>query len=97
MNQAASFASSHQISVVYAYNRLHRPEEYVSYRLLTTDALSSYLREYDKTFQILTVYWDNVIQANVKELRVPERPPQRIVAATVTDNAGEGWKYRKIG
>ncbi len=97
MNQAASFAASHQIPVVYAYNRLDKPEEYVSYRLLTTDALSSYLREYNKTFQILTVYWDNVIQANVKELRVPERPPQRIVAATVTDNAGEGWKDRNIG
>jgi hypothetical protein len=47
--------------------------------------------------QILWIDWDDSIVSNVRELRIPERPPNKIITAVMFDDKGEGWKDWNIG
>jgi hypothetical protein len=97
MDKADLFAASHSIAVVYAHDASFVRDEYVSYRLIARDKIKQYLSGNDSDVQILSVYWNDVIQPNVRELRFPERPKHRILSVTVHDDPGEGWKDFSVG
>ena len=97
MDKADKFGASHEISAVFTRDSSYKPEEYVSFRLWPTDRLNQFLKESHVPFQVLAVYWDGVVQPGVKELRVAERPPRRIVEVTVRDDPGNGWKDWNLG
>ncbi len=97
MDKADLFAASHSIPVVYTYDASFVRDEYVSYRLMARDKIKQYLSRNDNDVQILSVYWNDVIQPNVRELRFLERPKHRLLSATVRDDPGEGWKDFNIG
>jgi hypothetical protein len=97
MDQAGKFAASHQIPVVYAREPSYKPEEYLSFRLWSTEQLPQFLKDSRSTFQVFDVYLDDLMQPNLRELRVPERPSHQIVEATVFDDPGNGWRDWKIG
>jgi len=97
LDKADGFGASHEIPIVFANDSSYKPEEYLSFRLWPTDRLSQFLKESHATFQVLGVYWDGLKQPAVKELCVAERPPHRIVEATVHDDPGDGWKDWNLG
>jgi hypothetical protein len=97
MDKADKFGASHEIPIVFTRDSSYKPEGYVSFRLWPTDKLGQFLEESHATFQVLAVYWDGLMQPAVKELRVAERPPHRIVEATVHDDPGDGWKDWNLG
>jgi len=97
MDKADVFAASHSIPVVYTHDASFVHDEYVSYRLMARDKIKQYLGRNDNDVQILTVYWNDHIQPNVRELRFPERPKHRILSVTARDDPGEGWKDFNIG
>jgi hypothetical protein len=94
---ADTFAASYSIPVVYVRDTSYLRDEYISYRLIDKDKLTQYLSNNDENVQALPVYFDGVIQPNLKELRFPERPKHKIISVTVRDNPGEGWKDWNIG
>jgi hypothetical protein len=97
MEKADLFAASHSIPVVYAHDESFVGDQYVSYRLMAREKIKKYLSRNDSYVQIFSIYWDDVMQANVRELEFPERPKHRILSATVRDDPGEGWKDFNIG
>ena len=97
MDQADVFAATHSIPVVYAREPSYFKEGYLSYRLIERNKIKEYLRIDPAAVQIFTVNWDGRIQANVRELRFPERPRNKIVDVTVHDDHGEGWRDWNIG
>ena len=92
MDRADLFAASHAIPVVYTQDASFVRDEYVSYRLIASDKIKQYLSKNDNDVQVLSVYWNDVFQPNVRELRFPERPNHRILSVTVRDDPGQGWK-----
>jgi hypothetical protein len=97
MDKADIFAASHSIPVVYTHDESFVRDEYVSYRLMARERIKKYLSRNDSSVQMLSVYWNDVMQLNVRELEFPERPKHRILSATVRDDPGEGWKDFNIG
>ena len=97
MEKADVFAASHSIPVVYAHHESFVGDEYVSYRLMAREKIKKYLSRNYSSVQIFSVYWDDVMQPNVRELEFPERPKHRILSATVRDDPSEGWKDFNIG
>src|SRR5208282_618391 len=83
MDKADVFAASHSIPVVYAHDESFVRDEYVSYRLMARQKIKKYLSRNDSSAQIRAVYWNDVMQPNVRELEFPERPKHRILSATV--------------
>ena len=71
MDKADVFAASHSIPVVYTHDASFVRDEYVSYRLMARDKIKQYLSRNDNDVQMLSVYWNDVIQPNVRELRFP--------------------------
>ena len=59
--------------------------------------LKQYLRRNADDVQIFSVYLNDTIQSNAKELRIPERPPHKIISVSAYDDPGEGWKDWNIG
>jgi hypothetical protein len=47
--------------------------------------------------QVFSVYLDNTIQSNIKVLRIPERPPHKILSVSAYDDPGAGWNDWNIG
>ena len=66
-------------------------------RLIAREDIKKYLSIANDDVQILSIYWDEVIQQNVKELRYPERPPRAIISVSVRNEPGEGWRDWNIG
>ena len=97
MKNADLFAASHSIPTVYAHHESLIRDEYVSYRLMARERIKKYLSRNDSSVQIFSIYWNDVMQPNVRELEFPERPKHRILSATVRDDPGEGWKDFNIG
>ena len=97
MDKADAFVANYSIPVVFAHDASYIRDEYISYRLMATDRIGQYLSRNNVYVQSFSVYWDNVIQANVRELKFPERPRHRIISVSVQDNPGEGWKDFNIG
>ena len=96
-DQADFFAATHSIPVVYARDTSHVPDGYVSYRLVAHDALKQYLGRNANDVQVFSVYLNDTIQSNARELRIPERPTHKIINISTYDNPGEGWKDWNIG
>jgi hypothetical protein len=96
-DDADLFAASYSIPVAYARDPSIIGDEYVSYRLLSRDKVNQYLSRNSGGAQILSVYIDDVLQPNVKEIRIPERPRLGVITATAHDEPGEGWKDWNIG
>jgi hypothetical protein len=63
VDQADVFAATHSIPVV--YQRRNETE--------------TYLRRNADDVQVFSVYLNDKIQSNAKELRIPERPPHKII------------------
>jgi hypothetical protein len=97
VDQADVFAPTHSIAVVYAKDSSYVQDGYVSYRLIAKENIKEYLSRNADNVQIFSVDWGGVIQKNVKVLRIPERPPGKIITVTVHDDDGEGWKDWNIG
>jgi hypothetical protein len=97
VDQADVFAATHSIPVVYTSDSSYIQEGYLSYRLIQRNKVNEYLRKNTDDVQILAVDWDDSVQSNVRELRIPERPPHRVITVSVHDNNGEGWKEWNIG
>ena len=97
MEKADLFAASHAIPVVYTHDASFVRDEYVSYRLVASDKIKQYLARNDNDVQMLSVYWNDVFQPNVRELRFPERPKHPILSVAVHDDPGLGWKDFNIG
>jgi hypothetical protein len=97
MDAADLFVASHSVSVVYSYDSTFFPAEYISYRLIATNRIKSYLGRSPGNAQVFSVYWDDILQANVKELKIPEEPRSRIISVIIRDDPGEGWKDWNIG
>ena len=92
IDQADVFAATHSIPVVYTRDPSYIQDGYLSYRLIERDKIKEYLRMNTDDVQILSVNWDDSIQSNVGELRIPERPPHKVITVSVHDDNGEGWK-----
>ena len=97
IDQADVFAATHSIPVVYARDPSYIQDGYLSYRLIARDKIKEYLTRNADDVQILSVEWDDSIQSNVRELRIPERPPHKVIAVIIHDDNGEGWKDWNIG
>ena len=97
IDQADVFAATHSIPVVYARDPSFIQDGYLSYRLISRDEIKKYLMRNADDVQILSVDWDDSIQSNVRELRIPERPPHKVINVIVHDDNGEGWKDWNIG
>ncbi len=97
MEGADVFAASYSIPVAYTWEPAFIPDEYISYRLIARENIQKYLSIADNDVQILSIYWDDVIQPNVKELRYPERPRRPIISVSVRNEPGEGWRDWNIG
>jgi hypothetical protein len=96
VDQADVFAATHSIPVVYQREPSYAADGYLSYRLIARNEIEAYLRRNDDV-QIFSVYINDTIQSNAKELRFPERPPHKIISVSVHDDPGEGWKDWNIG
>jgi hypothetical protein len=97
MDQADLFAATHAIPVVYSYDPSYRPSGYLSFRLLPVAQVGPFIAAARGDVQVLGVYWDDAKQPNVRELRLPQRPANPIVAVTVTDDPGAGWADWNMG
>ncbi len=97
MDKADAFAASYSIPVVYARDPSFVGDEYLSYRLVATDRIVSYLSRNRDGVQVFSVYWNDRILPNVRELKYPERPRHQIISVSVADNPGQGWKDFNIG
>jgi hypothetical protein len=96
-DQADVFAATHSIPVVYTRDPSYLQDGFLSYRLIARDKIGEYLARNMDEVQILSVDWDDSIVSNVRVLRIPERPPNMIITASVHDDNGEGWKDWNIG
>ncbi len=97
MDRADVFVATHAIPVAYAFEPSYRPSGYLSYRLLPIAQIAAFIGAARGDVQVLGVYWDDVKQPNVREIEMPQRPPNAIVAVTVADDPGTGWSGWNIG
>jgi hypothetical protein len=97
VDRADVFAVTHTIPVVYERDSSYLRDGFLSYRLIARDNIREYLGRNMDGVQILSVDWDDNIVSNVRELRIPERPPNMIITAIAHDDNGEGWKDWNIG
>ena len=97
MEKADLFAASHAIPVVYTHDASFVHDEYVAYRLFASDKIKQYLSRNDDDVQVLSVFWKDVFQSNVREIRFPERPKHRILSVAVNDDPGQGWRDFNVG
>jgi hypothetical protein len=97
VDQADVFAATHSIPVVYQLEPSYVGDGYLSYRLIARNEIGAYLWRNTDDVQIFSVYFNDTIQSNVKELRIPERPPHKIINISAYDDPGEGWKDWNIG
>src|SRR5262249_54481376 len=91
------FVASHYMPIIYTRDPTYIGDEYVSYRLISSDNIPKYLLRNKNDVQVIQVYFNNVIQPNIKILKFTERPKHRILSVTVRDDPGEGWKDWNIG
>jgi hypothetical protein len=96
-DQADVFAATHSIPVVYARDASYVRDGYLSYRLIARNEIEQYLRRNTDDVQIFSIYLNDAIQSNAKELRIPERPKLKIISISAYDDPGEGWKDWNIG
>jgi hypothetical protein len=96
-DQADVFAATHSIPVVYARDASYVRDGYLSYRLIARSELEQYLRRNADGVQIFSVYLNDTIQSNAKELRIPERPQRKTISISAYDDPGEGWNNWNIG
>jgi hypothetical protein len=97
MDQAGVFAAAHSIPVVYARDPSYVADGYLSYRLIAGNKIEGYLRRNADDVQIFSVYLNDTIQSNTKELRIPERPRHKIITVSGYDDSGRGWNDWNIG
>ena len=97
VDRADILAASYSIPVVYTHDASYFPDGYLSYRLMTNDQIGKFLKRDAYGVQILSVYWNDVKQSNVKEVRFPETPPHSVISVSVNNDPGEGWKDWNIG
>ena len=97
MEKADAFAASYSVPVAYARDPSFVGDEYLSYRLVATDKIGRFLSRNRDSVQIFSVYWNDAIVPNVRELKYPERPQHQIISVSVADNPGQGWKDFNIG
>ncbi len=97
IEQADIFAATHAIPVVYARDLTYIRDGYVSYRLIARDMIKEYLSINADGVQVLSVDWGARIQSNVRILAIQERPPGKVITASVYDYAGEGSNDWNIG
>jgi hypothetical protein len=97
IDQAAVFAATHAIPVVYARDPSYLQDGYASYRLIERDRVKDYLGGNVEGVQFFSVEWDGAVQRSVGELRFSERPQHRVITAAAHDSDGEGWKDWNIG
>ena len=96
-DQADVFAATHSIPVVYARDASYVRDGYLSYRLIARNQIEQYLRRNADDVQVFSVYLNDTIQSNAKELRIPERPQRKIINVSAYDDPGEGWNDWNIG
>ena len=96
-DQADVFAATHSIPVVYARDASYVRDGYLSYRLIARNEIEQYLRRNADDVQVFSVYLNDTIQSNAKELRIPERPLHKIISISGYDDPGEGWNDWNIG
>ena len=94
MDGANAFVASHAIPVVYARDPAYRPEGYLSFRLPTTRDAGSLSSPGEKSVRIDRI---SVGGRVFDDLAMAEKPAHSILAATVSDDPGEGWKDWNIG
>jgi hypothetical protein len=95
--QANVFAATHSIRVVYERDLSYVADGYLSYRLIAKNEIEEYLRRNANDVQIFSIYLDDTIQSNAKELRIPERPSHKIINVTTYNDPDEGWNNWNIG
>ena len=71
MDKADAFAASYSIPVVYARDPSFVGDEFLSYRLVATDRIVRYLSRNRDGVQVFSVYWNDRIMPNVRELKYP--------------------------
>jgi hypothetical protein len=96
-DQADVFAATHSIPVAYARDPSYVPDGYLSYRLIARNEIEQYLGKNVNDVQVFSVYLNDTIQSNARELRIPERPAHKIISVSTYDDPGEGWKDWNIG
>jgi hypothetical protein len=96
-DQADVFAATHSIPVVYARDASYVRDGYLSYRLIARNEIEQYLRRNADDIQVFSVYLNDTIQSNAKELRIPERPQHKIINVSAYDDPGEGWNDWNFG
>ena len=96
MPGAGAFATTHKIPVAYAFDPTYKPEEFLSFRLVSQNRLDLAMRESRDRFRILDVRIAGTIQPNVRELDFAERPPKKIVSVSVRADPGGGWRDWEI-
>ena len=94
MDGANEFVASHAIPVVYARDPAYRPEGYVSFRLPTPRDAGSTSSSAEKSIRIDRISVGGHV---FDDLATAEKPEHSIVAATVSDDPGQGWKDWNIG
>lgn len=97
MDHAAEFVATHAIPVAYTLDLSYRPESYQSYRLTGVVQAAQAVRDAATEMQIFAVYQDEAKLQAVRELRIPERPPNRIVSVAARTEPGGGWQDWNIG
>ena len=94
MDGANEFVASHAIPVVYARDPAYRPEGYVSFRLPTPRDAGSTSSPPKKASGSTEYPWAATSSTTLRWRKSPHIP---IVAATVSDDPGQGWKDWNIG
>jgi hypothetical protein len=97
MDRAAEFVATHAIPVAYARDLSFRPESYQSYRLAGVAQAAQAAKDATTEIQVFAVYLDDSKIENLRELRIPERPANRIVSVTTRTDTGGGWADWNIG
>ena len=91
------FAATHSIPVAYQRDPSYVADGYLSYRLIARNEIEAYLRRNADDVQVFSVYLNDKIQSNAKELRIPEHPPHKIISVRGYDDPGgrlEGLEHR---
>ena len=97
MGDADVFAASYSIPIVYTWDPTFIRDKYISYGLIAREDIKKYLSVTNDDVQILSVYLDDVILSNIKELKYPELPRHAIISVSIRNEPGEGWRDWNIG
>jgi hypothetical protein len=93
MDQAQQFVERHDVPVVYEPNK-NFPEAYLSERLITRAQCRGIKKDTQNRVSTFGVHFNGIFQESVCLLRVPERPTNKTVKATLLGDP-QIWAHHK--